>query len=97
MNKISRIKFDVILDEIVSELPKYRIYVDNDLLVERTFVWEWNKNFIQENLIINVESGIHTLKIEKIPNYVKILVQNCFVDENPFIINETLEQTFTVL
>ena len=44
--------------------PTYRIYVDNDLITERTFGWPGYKNYIRENLICNLEPGIHQLVIE---------------------------------
>jgi hypothetical protein len=42
----------------------YRIYVDNDLITERTFAWPSYKTFIRENLICVLEPGNHTLKVE---------------------------------
>ncbi len=42
----------------------YRIYVDEDMITERTFVWPGYKNFIRENLICLLDPGIHKLTIE---------------------------------
>lgn len=42
----------------------YRIYVDNDLITERTFIWPGFKNYIRENIICLLEPGTHTLTIE---------------------------------
>jgi len=44
--------------------PAYRIYVDSDLLTERTFSWPGYQNYIRENLICNLNPGIHSVRIE---------------------------------
>lgn len=96
MAKVSRVKFDIHLAGVPQESPKYRVYVDGDLLVERTFVWDNNKNFIQENLVLILESGAHTLKIERVPGNAEFRVDNCFVDEVPFTMGGSLQDTFIV-
>lgn len=42
----------------------YRIYVDTDLITERTFSWPGYKTFIRENLICTLQPGNHTLTVE---------------------------------
>lgn len=44
--------------------PVYRIYVDDDLITERTFIWPGFKNYIRENLVCTLEPGTHRLTIE---------------------------------
>lgn len=45
---------------------KYRIYINNELMVERSWIWGNNK-FIREELIIEVEPGsICNLKLEPV-------------------------------
>lgn len=45
---------------------RYRLYVDSDLITERTWIWN-NSTFLQENLWVNVDrSIIHTLKLEAV-------------------------------
>lgn len=44
--------------------PSYRIYVDYDLLTERTFKWAGYQVFIEEDIICNLPLGIHFLRIE---------------------------------
>jgi hypothetical protein len=61
--------------------PRYRIYVDNDLLTERDFIWD-NRTFIRENIIVNLESGTHTLRVEHINNGT-IRAENVTVDGSP--------------
>lgn len=45
---------------------RYRVYVDDDLITERTWVWD-NSTFLEENLWVNLDSPkVHTLKLEPI-------------------------------
>ena len=46
------------------EPPVYRIYVDSDLITERTFSYPGYQNYIIEHLVCNLEPGIHTVRIE---------------------------------
>ena len=46
--------------------PIYRVYVDDCLLTERTYIWKNFNAFIKENLIVNLEQGTHSLKIESV-------------------------------
>lgn len=41
----------------------YRIYVDDDMLTERTFGWPAYKTYIRENLVCLLEPGVHNLRI----------------------------------
>lgn len=45
--------------------PSYRIYVDNNLLTERTYIWNNEEAYIREHIVINVPPGDHTLTLEK--------------------------------
>jgi hypothetical protein len=58
-----RISFNLFLDK--GENPRYRIYVNDELFAERTYIWKEPK-YLQENLQINAEPGEYTIKIEKI-------------------------------
>jgi hypothetical protein len=45
---------------------KYRLYVDGNLITERSWIWD-NSTFLQENLWVNVDRSIaHTLKLESV-------------------------------
>jgi hypothetical protein len=45
---------------------KYRLYVDRDLITERTWIWN-NSTFLQENLWVNIDRNFtHTLKLEAV-------------------------------
>ena len=39
----------------------YRLYVDQDLITERSFVWDKSCQFIRENLILTLDEGVHTI------------------------------------
>lgn len=60
--------------------PTYRVYVDNDLLTERDFIWPAHEIFIRENIVVDLKSGPHTLRIEQVGQQGKIQVKNVTVD-----------------
>ena len=41
----------------------YRVYVDDDLLTERTYIWDNNEVFIQEIVSVGLEPGPHEFRI----------------------------------
>jgi hypothetical protein len=43
--------------------PRYRLYIDTDLLVERNYVWDNSQNFVREMCELRLEPGKHTLSI----------------------------------
>jgi hypothetical protein len=58
--------------------PIYRVYVDDNLLTERDFIW--NNSFIRENIIVNLEPGEHSVKVEQTTPYGTITAKNIQVD-----------------
>ena len=60
--------------------PVYRIYVNNDLLTERTFGWPQYKIFIRENMVCDLEPGIQKLRIENVTGYGRFIVDNLTVE-----------------
>ena len=46
--------------------PRYRVYVDQDLLTERTFIWVSGKQYIEEHLVVNLQPGQHRIRIENV-------------------------------
>lgn len=46
--------------------PIYRIYIDNDLITERTFIWDEKVHYICERMTAALDSGSHRIKI--VPN-----------------------------
>ena len=43
--------------------PIYRLYVNSDLIAERTFIWDHTKTYITENLLLNLPAGKHKVWI----------------------------------
>ena len=46
--------------------PVYRLYVNDDLLTERTYIWNNREQFIKEHILVNLCPGLHTLTIETV-------------------------------
>ena len=78
---------------------RYRIYVNNDLIVERNWLWD-NNIFLRENIYINSAVSEYTLKLEPVifhKNQIKFLIKNLKVNDKLLIIDtEQLELSFKV-
>lgn len=60
--------------------PRYRVYVDNDLITERTFVWREDQ-YIEETVIIEAPAGTHRLRVENVdPALGTFTVENIKLD-----------------
>jgi len=74
------------------EYPRYRVYVDSDLLTERDFIWNGNDTFVRENLLVELAAGEHSVVIEQIGTAGTIITQNVTVNgvssNSVFIITE---------
>ena len=60
--------------------PRYRVYVDKDLLTERDFVWPAHEIFIKENIEVMLPAGDHSLYIEQVGSNGRIFTKNITVD-----------------
>jgi hypothetical protein len=63
---------------VTHEKNRYRLFLDNDLLTERDWIWNIN-TYIEENIWVKLESGKpYTLKLEPLlqPNSVAKFVLN---------------------
>jgi hypothetical protein len=57
--------------------PVYRVFVDDELLTERTFLWGGSSIFIREHMEVNLKPDVtHTLKVEKISGNGNIQTKN---------------------
>lgn len=73
----------------------YRVYVDDVLLTERTYHWRNTEQFVQENMLLNLEPGHHQFKLEPVnPTFTGFYTKNLTVNAEPvdshngqFIIN----------
>jgi hypothetical protein len=60
--------------------PRYRVYVDGDLLTERDFSWPGHEVFIRENIIVNLSSGTHTLTVQQTNTHGTLQIKDITVD-----------------
>jgi len=42
----------------------YRVYVDDDLITERTWCWPSHEVFVREHVVVELAPGEHQLRIE---------------------------------
>ena len=48
--------------------PRYRIYVDNDLITERSWIWKDSITCLQENIWVNLNRGVSIVKFSRLSN-----------------------------
>jgi hypothetical protein len=67
---IVKIIADIYCNSLDAENTAYRLYIDDDLYTERTWIWPRNKNYISECSFAELGSGQHKIRVEscKIPN-----------------------------
>lgn len=62
--------------------PIYRVYVNDELFVERT--WRWTDSYLEEMLQIEAEPGRYSLRWELVPPHLaQLQVKNIRVDYGP--------------
>ena len=44
--------------------PAYRLYVDDDLLTERSYIWR--DQFVQEHAVVELKPGTHSVRVEPV-------------------------------
>ena len=74
--------------------PVYRLYLNDELFAERT--WVWDDRGLEENLQIEAEPGEYRLRYELVPPHLAILkTQKIRVDVGPAAVVDNL--TFRIL
>ena len=63
--------------------PVYRVFVDNELLTERDFIWPGDEIFIKENIIVDLNPGEHQVRVEKVSGFGNIETKNVTLDGVP--------------
>ena len=63
--------------------PIYRIYIDNEMLVERTFGWPSYQNYITEHMYCDLDTGVHTLSLENLDTNSRFELEHFTVDKIP--------------
>lgn len=71
--------------------PKYRVFVNNELFIERT--WIWRDHYLEEMLQIEANPGMYHLKFELVePELGTLNVKNLRIRRgNGQIVNHSLE------
>ena len=68
--------------------PIYRIYVDDEMLVERTFAWPSYQNYIKEHMYCDLGTGVHTLRLENLNADSRFNLEHFTIDQT--IVNKNL-------
>lgn len=71
--------------------PIYRIYVDNEMLTERTFGWPSYQNYITEHMYCDLDTGVHTLCLENLDSNSRFELEHFTVNKQP--VNKNLLKT----
>ena len=62
--------------------PQYRVYVNDELFTERT--WIWHSHYLEEMLQIEAVPGCYTIKVELVdPTLGKLRVRNMQILHGP--------------
>jgi len=62
--------------------PIYRLYVNNELFTERT--WVWTDSALEENLQVEAEPGVYEVRYELLsPNLAQLKIGSLSVDFGP--------------
>ena len=75
--------------------PDYRIYVNDEMMIERTFGWTSYQNYITEHMYCNLDTGVHTLRLENLDANSRFDLASFTVDKNP--VNKNLLKTSTAI
>ena len=77
--------------------PAYRIYIDDELMTERTFLGT-EYEFYRERIAVNLEPGVHSFVFERLPavsvedrlSFKNFLIDNqpAKLDNNQFTVTE---------
>lgn len=65
--------------------PVYRIFVDDEMLLERVFAYPGYNNAIEENIICDLPNGIHSIRLENITGNGNFKFQNIKVMGNNIV------------
>ena len=64
--------------------PVYRVYVDDYLMTERTYIWQNPRYFLKETVPLYLPAGLHYLRIENLnPSTSAFSIQNVQINGKP--------------
>ena len=76
----TRIVLNVHCLTLQSTNPSYRVYLDDELMIARPFLWDRNKNYIEETIVANLPAGSHRVRIESSHVDDSFSISNVFVN-----------------
>lgn len=68
--------------------PIYRIYINNEMLIERTFGWPLDQAYIIEHMYCDLDTGVHTLYLENLDPTSRFELDHFYVDK--VLVNKNL-------
>lgn len=86
---IVRLDVDIHCDAATSQ-PVYRVYVNQDLYTERTWIWPSYEIFIREHLVADLPPGLNQIRIEKVSGDGNFRVERFTINGVPLIVNPDL-------
>jgi len=79
VDKFVKVVFDLYADRIQPD-SRYRIYLEDELLTERTWRWD-DETYLEEMLQIKAEPGLYKVSLEKaLPTKTRFTVKNMRVE-----------------
>ncbi len=76
-----RVTVDIHCIEKMIDSAGYRLFVDQEPVAERQFVWDPDAKYIREQMTLNLPPGEHPVRIEEIGG--KFSADNLRVNDNP--------------
>ena len=86
-----KVSFDLFCDK--GDKPRYRLYVNDELFTERTYIWRGTQ-YLRENLQIDAPPGEYKIHLEKV-DPAKLRMRNTRADYGPVEIVDST--TFRIL
>ena len=68
--------------------PVYRLYVNNEMLTERTFGWASYQWYLTEHMCCDLDTGVHTLRLENLDTESRFELDNFRI--NGTVVNKNL-------
>lgn len=86
-----QLSVDILCRDASSE-PIYRLYVDGDLITERSFIWDHTKECVREMMVVGFDPGEHYIHIESgTPKFYGFYYQNIKVNgQSPTLITSNV-------
>ena len=64
--------------------PNYRVYVNDELFTERTWIWSDSEIYLREQMQINAEPGEYEIRYELVPpNLAELIISKPVVEYGP--------------